>query len=313
MCMIKRTSRYSQLQGRRALEKKEYYEGVYEGHPIRFDRKFREYRFTDMECDALCHGEWLEVHNLMNGTVKYGVLGSLEKDMFWKPDGLSSMPVYVFKSRKPLLNNDSYDFKNRTIRYGMDGSSGHMPEKDANILRGSDSNTEAENKMITSLLSDNLSNEEDAKLAAMVAAPNLPPIRAISTTDGSVPIYVPVLGNMVFGKDGITVLDERVPDVEPVESALDEITEDSLSEHIVIQSKVIDESEQLMADYVPYDVAADEGLELEGDDIVDYGESDDVFDESLNTEVDDLAITMSNIANSNDYVEKSLEFEEIIE
>lgn len=293
--MIKRTSRYSQLQGRRELEKKEYYEGVYEGHPIRFNCKFREYKFTLAEFDALCQGEWLEVHNLTNGNIKYGVLGSLEKDMFWKPDGLSSMPVYVFKVRKPLLNNPDYDFKTRIPYYG--------PDKNIKNDVKQTNKQNDENGILKSLLSDSLSNEEDAKLAAMVAAPNLPPIRMIDNTEGSVPVYVPVLGNMVFSKDGITVLDEHVPKVEPVESVLDDITEKSLSEPIDELNSLNDK----------HDVTLEEGLELVGDDIVEIDEDDEDYDESLDHEEDDLPLILGENDEESVNLDKSLKIEGIFE
>lgn len=304
--MIKRTSRYSQLQGRRELEKKEYYEGVYEGHPIRFNCKFREYKFTLAEFDALCQGEWLEVHNLTNGNIKYGVLGSLEKDMFWKPDGLSSMPVYVFKVRKSLLNNPDYDFKTRIPYYGPDKNIKNgvkQTNRQNDDIMIDSNNTDDENRLLKSLLSDSLSNEEDAKLAAMVAAPNLPPIRMVDNTEGSVPVYVPVLGNMVFSKDGITVLDEHVPQVAPIESVLDDITEKSLNEPI-------DESNLL---YDKHDVALEEGLELTGDDIVEIDEDDEDYDESLDHEEDDLPLILGENDEESVNLDKSLKIEGIFE
>lgn len=62
-------------------QKKERYEGVFNGRKIRFNRKFRSHRLTDDECEALLRGEEIEVKDLVSqssGKI-YGVKAKLDE------------------------------------------------------------------------------------------------------------------------------------------------------------------------------------------------------------------------------------------
>lgn len=246
--MFVRNSRYSRLQGRKDISEKEYYEGTFHGQNIRLNRNFRGYRFSDAECEALCHGEWLEVHNLENNGVLYGVCGTLEKDMFQNEESSDIVPVYVFKSKFTRVNNPNYSFEQRVPYYGPDVSSNNVPSK---------TNVNAEDIV---LLSDAFSDDVDAKLAALIAAPDLPAIQKVEVSDNNVPVYVPVLNNMAITKDGIVAVEETP-------SVLNELTDATV--HI---------------DYVSHDVEFEEGLGVDEEDIIDMDSNDidvDMDDEDV--------------------------------
>lgn len=59
--------------------KKEKYQGVFEGSEVSFNREWGGHRFTDEECERLCNGEEIEIHDLVskNTGKKYGVTGRL--------------------------------------------------------------------------------------------------------------------------------------------------------------------------------------------------------------------------------------------
>lgn len=52
----------------RGASNREYYQGQWNGKPVKFNRKFTSHRFTDEECRALCNGETITVP----GTTKDG-------------------------------------------------------------------------------------------------------------------------------------------------------------------------------------------------------------------------------------------------
>lgn len=75
-------TRYSGLVGRsgRPEPVSDVYQGVWHGTAISFDRNFRGHRFTDEECKALCNGERIEIHNIVNRHGVYAVQGHLEEN-----------------------------------------------------------------------------------------------------------------------------------------------------------------------------------------------------------------------------------------
>lgn len=222
---------YNRLRGSRPFTAKEYYDGVYHGEPIRFDRNFRGYRFNDAECAALCNGEWIEVHGLRNNTVMYGVQGCLQEDVFASVK--SDVPVYQFKVRKSLVNNPSYDFQKRELYFGPDeenaGANYEKNKAQKEIQKKTHEKVEQppiKPKMILhQSLVDEFSNEDDAKLAAMLAAPELPPVVKISVPDennnkkNEVPIFVPVLAGYRFTAHGLEMVADEQAMVETIQSA----------------------------------------------------------------------------------------------
>lgn len=224
-------SRYRSLQGRQTIHPKEYYEGVYKNQPILFDRNFREYRFTDAECAALCNGEWLEVHNLKNGTVFYGVRGRIQEDIF--ASAKSNIPVYVFKVKTSLVNNPRYNFDKRVPNFGPKSvvSNDQKPTQQNSVTEHMSSKS---NIVFHQALVDEFSTEEDAKLAAMISAPILPEIVEVPTSDGSIPIFVPVIAGHRYTKQGL----EMIPDVEKMyenitpatPSMISKVTEETVQE-----------------------------------------------------------------------------------
>ena len=75
-------TRYSGLVGRsgRPEPVDDAYQGVWHGTEVSFDRNFRGHRFTDEECRALCNGERIEIHNIVNRHGVYAVQGHLEEN-----------------------------------------------------------------------------------------------------------------------------------------------------------------------------------------------------------------------------------------
>lgn len=109
----KQRSLYSQLKRKDAKEEEKYH-GIWQGESIEFKRNFRGHRFTDEECQALCRGENIEVHNIEG---KYGVyavqghLTSLNMGFYtlYKFDAIDTVPNKPdFKYGMPLFELHSY-------------------------------------------------------------------------------------------------------------------------------------------------------------------------------------------------------------
>lgn len=200
-------SRYQYLSGRRPIHQKEYYEGYYENQPILFDRMFRGYRFTNEECQALCQGEWLEVHNLQNGMVLYGVRGSLYKDIFASAN--SSLPIYIFKVKTSLVNNPTYQFSKRKPYFGPNKSEISYDYKQQ-IEQPSEPEKPRQTQFILHEASvDMFSDEEDSKLAAMIsAAAELPKVVDVKVNENNVKIFVPVIAGQRYTEHGMEPVSE---------------------------------------------------------------------------------------------------------
>lgn len=98
-------SRYSQIQsGRYQKSDTVMYSGFWHGRPVTFPRDFRGHRFSDEECEALCKGQRIEVHNIQGMNCKYAVQGRLQvQDIGLGPsvrfvviDTVPNNPDYVF-------------------------------------------------------------------------------------------------------------------------------------------------------------------------------------------------------------------------
>lgn len=98
-------SRYSQIQsGRYQKSETAMYSGFWHGRPVTFSRDFRGHRFSDEECEALCKGQRIEVHNIQGMNCKYAVQGRLQvQDIGLGPsvrfvviDTVPNNPDYVF-------------------------------------------------------------------------------------------------------------------------------------------------------------------------------------------------------------------------
>lgn len=190
---------------RRPVLNKELYHGRWNGRNVSFDRIFRGRRFTDAECQALCDGELIEVHNIGDGHIAYGVLGGLKESIICSGE-------VVFKTIDTLINNPNYDFSRRKRRFmddrGVDLSSGGIKDIDS---------TEQMSMDLISGTLDSFSNDDDARLAAVIAGNLIQDVPAVEPIDyiinEDVPVYVPVLpGIGTFTKDGL-VLDEPIGSV----------------------------------------------------------------------------------------------------
>lgn len=98
-------SRYSQIQSDRCQKSETaMYSGFWHGRPVTFPRDFRGHRFSDEECEALCKGQRIEVHNIQGMNCKYAVQGRLQvQDIGLGPsvrfvviDTVPNNPDYVF-------------------------------------------------------------------------------------------------------------------------------------------------------------------------------------------------------------------------
>lgn len=90
-----RQSIYSQLNPNQYKTKnQDDYQGFWHGQEVSFPRDFRGYRFTDEECQALCNGNRVEVHNIQGKHGVYAVQGILARSAFgtMKFDVLDTVP-----------------------------------------------------------------------------------------------------------------------------------------------------------------------------------------------------------------------------
>lgn len=269
-------TRYTSLGNQKPVKEKEYYQGVFQNKPIMIDRQFREHRLTDEECKALCNGEVIEIHNLHNNGTAYGVRGMLREDLFSR--GCFEMPVYVFKATMPVLNKPDYDFSKRHIVKTQDLSNNQtvkskdeesdmraalakeesdlqqwtqqtMTEEDA-VSHTAKSHTKKPRLILHESLLDAYSNEEDAKLAARVAAnaDGLTPVVPLYKTADDLKVYVPVIAGMVYTKNGITV----VPDEDAMREKYD------VQDDIAIYVPTVNVSEPHTYAHTPHTAVKDE-------------------------------------------------------
>ena len=310
--------RYDTLKGKRPVQQKEYYEGIFQNKPVLFDRHFREYRFTDAECKALCDGEWLEVHNLQNGAILYGVQGHLQQDIF--ASAKSSIPIYVFKSTSSLLHNPSYSFENRTPYFGPNPANFQNTNMSSQQSIHINHNT-GEPKKPTVILHesvlDEFSDEEDSKLAAMIAAPELPEIVEVKTNENNIKIFVPVIAGYRYTKYGL----EMMPDEEQtIKKSV--VQSDSKEPMSIFVPKVVKVQEQNSEVHNKSDVASieksvvskqvvlDKQSEVEQNNVdnVEYVDGVDNIDNIDNIDnVDDM-----NHTNQEDNQDRILSYEEYI-
>ena len=251
--MSNNNSRYQSLSGRKPVHQKEYFEGYYENKPILFDRVFRGYRFSNEECMALCQGEWLEVHNLQNGLVSYGVKGCLYKDVF--ASAKSSVPVYIFKVKQSLVNNPNYLFAKRTPYFGpktTESSYDFTKQVSGDDVVQEEHGKELENKseskktqfILHEASLDVFSDEEDSKLAAMVSTmTSLPNVVEVKTNKNNIKVFVPVIAGYRYTEHGLEPIggDDGVSS----EKFVDEILHDDAAVAVVEPNfdKVIQDAE----------------------------------------------------------------------
>lgn len=269
-------TRYTSLGNQKPVKEKEYYQGVFQNKPIMIDRQFREHRLTDEECKALCDGEVIEIHNLHNKGTAYGVRGMLREDLFSR--GCFEMPVYVFKATMPVLNKPDYDFSKRHIVKTQDAVSNQpvktkdeesdmraalakeesdlqqwtqqaMTEDDA-ISHTAKSHTKKPRLILHASSLDEYSDDEDAKLAARVAAnaDGLTPVVPLYKTAKDLKVYVPVIAGMVYTKNGISV----VPDEDAMREKYD------VQDDIAIFVPTVDVSEPHTYSHTPHPEVKDE-------------------------------------------------------
>lgn len=239
------TSRYSTL-GKHMSQKPEMYSGQWMGKSVQFSREFRGHRFSEEECQALCRGELIEVHGLRRSANSplYGVLGGLVESSF---QGTSmTFEELRFKVSDILLHNDSYRFATRTVRY-----TGSAAPKNSSSVGMQD------NPMHRL---DAFSDEMESELAAMLAAPELPPVQqvdtvSVATQDGTrkLPIFVP----KVVLSEGV-----ELPPVQVVVQQMDQ----TKPNHGTANTPVLDVMD---LDYEGHDVRVEEGLYLTEDELPD--------------------------------------------
>lgn len=98
-------TRYSSLRSKHDYDtSSEYFTGKWRGRDVRFRRTFRGHRFSDAECEALCAGNRIEVHNLEGKNGSYAVQGMLASE-----DSLFGQRV-VFKVIDTVPNRVNFRF-----------------------------------------------------------------------------------------------------------------------------------------------------------------------------------------------------------
>lgn len=311
-------TRYTSLGNQKPVKEKEYYQGVFQNKPIMIDRQFREHRLTDAECEALCNSEVIEIHNLHNKGTAYGVRGMLREDLFSR--GCFEMPVYVFKATMPVLNKPDYDFSKRHVVKTQDLSNNQtvkpkdeesdmraalakeesdlqqwtqqtMTEVDA-VSHTAKSHTKKPRLILHASSLDEYSDEEDAKLAARVAAnaDGLTPVVPLYKTAEDLKVYVPVIAGMVYTKNGISVVSD--------EDAMREKYD--VQDDIAIFVPTVDVSEPHTYSHTPHTEVKDEtavvseeptiseenvASELENDEFIPIEIEDEDINESVNSDV----------------------------
>lgn len=300
-------ARYSSLGGRKPVEEKEYYQGIFQNKPIMIDRQFREHRLTDEECHALCNGESIEIHNLHNKGTAYGVRGMLREDLFSR--GRFEMPVYVFKATMSVLNKPDYDFSKRNVIKAQDVSGNQHVKTvddesdmrsalskeeselqrwtqqamldDIDVSHTATSHTKKPRLILHESSLDEFSDNEDSKLAARVAAntEGLTPVVPIYKTAKDLKVYVPVIAGMVYTKNGITV----VSDEEAMQEKYD------IQDDIAVFVPTVNMSESHTRSHTSHTEVYGETPVVEEDIMSELQEDEfiptDVVDESINSDV----------------------------
>lgn len=185
-------AKYASLASRKQVEQqlseRKRYEGLYHGERVTFDRVFRDRELTDMECQCLCDGLQVTLQGLsrmsMGRTIRYGVRVHLEHSVV---KGVSGTFVStVVRAGKALPYDPSYVFSIDLCKQENQDENAVKPSLErvtSDVVSGAD----------VGQLVDEFSDEEDARMAAMIAAPELPLVQKVKTKDGTMPLFVPVL------------------------------------------------------------------------------------------------------------------------
>lgn len=172
------------------------YSGRWMGRDVVFERVFRGHRFTDEECQALCDGELIEIYDLQDEHgLLYGVKGALRESVI-QPGKI------VFKSFDFLINKPYYDFQTRERVYYDDQKRMYQ----SSVVDLNNDRTPMTD-LVTGML-DDISDSEDAKLAAILAGDLTQPKPVLEQVEYLVneklPVFVPTLpGVGTFTKDGL--------------------------------------------------------------------------------------------------------------
>lgn len=146
------------------------YTGKWNGVPIEFDRMFRGHRFSDGECEALCRGETIDVHNVGTSDIKYSVAGFLEASPY--PGMTPGVSLFRFKADHTISD----------IVPGADVGSGCAGSKGDEI-----SDEEFIDPFDTNGQNSDFVDME-AQMAAMLEIPLMPIVTKVSNI-GEPPVY----------------------------------------------------------------------------------------------------------------------------
>ena len=271
----KQVSRYQELHTKKDMpEDSHRYEGVFGGEAVSFSRMFRDRFLTDEECEALCDGLTVTLQGLsrISGgrTVQYGVRVALECKTVQGVQ--NSFRSTVIRVKDTLLCDPDYQFsralceqenRKQALPEGLFGSTGELLGQPL----------------------DGFSDEDDAMLAAMVAAPELPLVQRVQTGLGQIPVFVPVL----YADDVAT----RVPDGQDA-MRVEHATDDSFESEPALLDEREMEMENQMAMYeslddimITEDLAVDDADQYPDDEGIDpdelsefYSGLPDVIDEN---------------------------------
>lgn len=173
---------YSGLSASKGAQR-DVYEGQWKGKTVRFDRVFRNHRFTDDECKALCNDEMLEIHDLERNGVHYAVVGCLQMQPYLDTNG---MPLARFKADHTISYDPEYTFENRMPRKA-DGSA---------ILVGNKGSHQSSSYVFDDDLDPFKLDEEQAQneafLSALLQEPIIPRLVKLPG-NGDLPVFVPFI------------------------------------------------------------------------------------------------------------------------
>lgn len=244
----RQVSRYQELHTKKDMPEDSYrYEGVFGGEAVSFSRMFRDRLLTDAECEALCDGLTVTLQGLsrVSGgrTVQYGVRVALECKTVQGVQ--NSFRSTVIRVKDTLLCDPDYRFsralceqenRNQALPEGLFGSTGELLGQPL----------------------DGFSDEDDAMLAAMVAAPELPLVQRVQTGLGQIPVFVPVL----YADDAVTQVSDG-QDAMRVEHATDDVLD---SEPALLNEKEMAMENQMAMYESLDDITITEDLEVDEDD-----------------------------------------------
>lgn len=158
------------------------YTGIYEQEKVTFSRMFRGRRLTDDECEALCDGLVVTLQGLsrVSGgrTISYGVRVYLECKS--TKGVLTTFRTVTVRTKDTLLYDPDYTF-----------SRAKCEEENRALSHPKEPYTSTGTVLCQEI--DGYTDEDDAMLAAMIAAPDLPLIQRVDTGVGQIPVFVPVL------------------------------------------------------------------------------------------------------------------------